>query len=627
MHIDGDWFVEHIGNYYEYREGDRYIKQDGSTYVEQNGVFRKVLNGDCTFEHTGHLVENQVGDKLISQHGKKQEQVDNDVTNIYNGNHRLNVGKSYYESVEHDLNMNVGHNYNLGVVENCSFNIGGFFDMGLDSQLNFDIKDSVNIHSREGNIVLKTDGQFELMDNGVLTCEGFKNLGTKGNIEFISTFGNINMQCVKNDALANFNRKTTVIPWNPAFLQKVKSMVDAPVNITEAMLKGMNFTTDVNDIISFRKLMNDADELMIYDGLPVFFPTQMIAQNPNIPAPQNEQDTSWIPRFWSEATDWREIPEDVMWKIPSKVMGNINIETWTGDINIKTESTLGCAGNITIKASEEGGTITGYKIGTVKIENYGKERVYPDPRNLFFDSNFEAKKNGNWNLFIHGSSKENSGPALDASAQSLINAATGKNISFSFTGYNKFYDLYGEQTASFGNSNLSGIDIADSLNRLKKNGPPKMGCPMCIADYLMGIPGIQEIVYKNKDIIKIGGGRHEYGFQRFNPKDPENPRGTFNISTGDYDKISLGDAHAIDTGFMARDLASISIGGLVMSSNGTFSIDIGKNQYKKINSTRERGLVNDNYIHVDTPFDYNSPECLNEFIKKIGEDYNLQRRR
>ena len=27
LHIDGDWFVEHFGNKYEYQEGDRYVKQ------------------------------------------------------------------------------------------------------------------------------------------------------------------------------------------------------------------------------------------------------------------------------------------------------------------------------------------------------------------------------------------------------------------------------------------------------------------------------------------------------------------------------------------------------------------------------------------------------------------------
>lgn len=320
MHIDGDWFVEHIGNYYEYREGDRYIKQDGSTYIEQNGVYRKVLNGDDSLERNGHYVENHTGDKLLTQHGKYYSETDNDVTHICGGNKRENIAKSFYASVDHDMNVNIGHNFNLGVVENGTFNIGGFFDLGIDSKLNFDVKDSVSIHSREGNILLQTDGQFELMENGVLTCDGFKNLGNKGNIEFKSTFGNINMQCIKNDALAKFDKKTTVIPWNPSFLQKVKSMVNAPVNVTKAMLSGFAFSTDIDGLGSFRELMNQADSLMIYDGLPVFFPTQMIAQNPNYAAPQNEKDVSWIPNFWKEASDWRDIPDDVMWKIPGRVM-------------------------------------------------------------------------------------------------------------------------------------------------------------------------------------------------------------------------------------------------------------------------------------------------------------------
>ena len=121
-------------------------------------------------------------------------------------------------------------------------------------------------------------------------------------------------------------------------------------------------------------------------------------------------------------------------------------------------------------------------------------------------------------------------------------------------------------------------------------------------------------------MIKLAG-RHAYGFQRLNPLDPANPRGTFNIEAGDFDKISLGDGHAIDTGFMERDFGSKSIGGFTVDANGDLMLKIGKNQRKTVNSLRKKGRVVDNYIHVDTPFDFNAPDCLNKFVKKIGDDF------
>lgn len=488
LHIDGDWFVEHIGNYYEYREGDRYIKQDGNTYIEQNGITREVHRGDMSLEHIGSRVENQKGDTLITKHGKYQDQIDNMVSHVYNDNLRTTVAKSYYENVGHDKAMNIGHNYNIGVINNGTFNIGGFFDIGIDTYLDLDIKDNVNIHSREGNILIQTDGQFELMDGPMITAEGFKNLGTKGNIQFISTFGNINLQCIENKAVADFFQRSTVIPWNPSFLQKVKSMANAPVDISEAMLKGMDFPTDINGIGDFTKLMQEADKLMIYDGLPVFFPSKMIAQNPTMGAPESSQDLSWVPNFSSEPKDWRDISDDVMWKMPGRLMGNINIETWSGDINIKTDSKLGCAGNINIEARENTGTIAGYKIGSVNIKNYGKERIYPDPRHLFLDSVFESKLNGKWELFSHGTLKADIGPVLDKSVDGIVKGAVGKTLEYISTGYDKFYDAYGLDVVTYGHPENADENTPKQIESLKKLGPPKLGCPDCIADYLMGIP-------------------------------------------------------------------------------------------------------------------------------------------
>ena len=184
LHIDGDWFVEHIGDYYEYREGDRYIKHNGNTYIEENGIRRKVLNGSESYEHTGNYVKNQTGDSLITQHGRKYEQIDNDVTYVYGENHNLTVKKSSYENIGSDKSINIWNNFNLSVINNGTANIGGFFNLGIDNEMSFNVRNNLSFHSREGNILIQTDGQFELMDGPFITCKGFQNLGTKGNIEF-----------------------------------------------------------------------------------------------------------------------------------------------------------------------------------------------------------------------------------------------------------------------------------------------------------------------------------------------------------------------------------------------------------------------------------------------------------
>lgn len=623
MHIDGDWFVEHIGDYYEYREGDRYLKHKGNTYIEENGIYRKVLNGPESYEHNGNYTENQVGDSLITRHGKYHDQIDNNVTHIYNENYKLKVNKSAYEIVGYDKDIKVGHNLNLDVINNGTVNVGGFFDFSIDSYLDFNVKDNVSIHSREGNILLKTDGQFELMDGPIITAQGFKNLGTKGNIQFISTFGNINLECIKNDALANFNQRSSIVPWNPGFLFKIRELYsNDEFNLNQAMLSGMALTTDINSNSDFIKLLDEIEQLKIYDGLPVFMPTKMIIQNPNIKAPNNEDDLSWIPTFRSEPSDWKNINEDVMWKLPGKLMGNINIETWSGDINIKTDSTIGCAGNINISASERGGTMPGYKIGTVNIKAYGNERIYPDPRDLFLDSNYEAKEAKKYQLFSHGTDF-NSGSVLDKSVEELIKSTFGRTFNFVCTNYNKFYDMYGLNVVTYGHPENTDEITNDALANLKNNKAPKLGCPKCITDYLMGIPGIQEIYYKNDDIINLKGGKHDYGFQRLNPKDTKNTRGVFNITAGDFDKISIGDGHAIDIGFIDKSFAGKNIGGFTLNSNGDFNKIIGKNSYVRINNNSDRAngkYIND-YVYTDINYDYFAPECLNKFVEQIGNDF------
>ena len=164
MHIDGDWFIEHFGNKYEYHEGDLYVKHNGHTYIEEDGHHRKVLNGNQTFEHNGNSVENQEGDTLVTRTGSYYSQIDNDVTHMYNGNYKIKVNGNTDEVTRNDKIVEVGNGVHVNVGENVNGIIGGHLSVNVDTHIDLDSKGNFEMHSKSGNIILKTDGEFELMD-------------------------------------------------------------------------------------------------------------------------------------------------------------------------------------------------------------------------------------------------------------------------------------------------------------------------------------------------------------------------------------------------------------------------------------------------------------------------------
>ena len=148
-------------------------------------------------------------------------------------------------------------------------------------------------------------------------------------------------------------------------------------NKYEATTKGLNFPTDIFDIQGFIQFFASLPNLLIYDGLPVFLPTKMIVQNPNIPEPNNINDLNWVPKFRSEASDWRNIPDDVYWKLPGKLIGNINIETWSGDTEVLSDAKVNPA-TFTMPAKavtlEAVGTRTA-RTDTAYIVNHNQEQL------------------------------------------------------------------------------------------------------------------------------------------------------------------------------------------------------------------------------------------------------------
>lgn len=611
MKLDGNWFVEHYGNKYEYHEGDTYIKQKGSTYIEQEGVVRIKHEGDKSVEHIGHYYLTHNGDTMETHTGTYFMMVDGDVTFTFNSEYKLTVGKNYSETVKlsksadifGSKNLNIYESYNEIIANNKFISAEGFYDLLIG--------ESITTKSYRGNILLETEGDFELTKEGKITPVGFTNIGTKGNIQIISTFGNINLQCKKDDSKAQFNKKSVTIPWNPSFVTQLEKMaiLYPSFNKTDCILKAEALSDELTsfDISSFVKLFKDfTSTLLIYDGLPVLLPTRMIIQNPNIPIPKNVNDVSWVPNFRSEASDWKNISPSDFWKLPGRMMGNINIETWSGDINIKTNSELGCAGNINIEATESAGTLPGYKIGTVNIKNEGRKRIYPDPRDLFLDSDFQSRFMGQFKLFSHASNPNGSfrKSVLPSAADSILKGFTGCSLKWVGTNYDDFYKLYGSQILTKGGMGALTSNSLKILSELSKKEGPKLGCTKCISDYLLGLPGIQDICYSSEEFEKMASeGFHETGFFKYNPFDIKNPRGTFNIEAGDFDKISIGDGHAVDSGFIDREFVGPNIGAFNLSSSGDFNHEIGRNYKFKCNTSTENGEKIVNYIYTEKWYD------------------------
>ena len=635
----GNWFVEHYGNKYEYHEGDTYIKQKGSTYIEQEGTVRIKHEGDKSVEHIGHYYLTHNGDTMETHTGTYFMMVDGDVTFTFNSEYKLTVGKNYTETVELNKNadifgsknLNIYDSYNEIVANNKFISSEGFYDLLVG--------ESITTKSSRGNILLETEGNFELTKEGKITPVGFTNIGTKGNIQLISTFGNINLQCKKDDSKAQFNKKCITIPWNPSFVTQLEklALLYPSFNKIDSILgaEELNDKLDLSsfDISKFVKSFKEfTSSLLIYDGLPVFLPTRMIVQNPNISIPKNVDDVSWVPNFRSEAKEWREISSSDFWKLPGRMMGNINIETWSGDINIKTNSELGCAGNINIEATESAGTLPGYKIGTVNIKNEGKKRIYPDPRDLFLDSDFQSRLGGQFKLFKHATNFRDPfrKSVLPSAADAILKEFTGCSFDWVGTNYDDFYKLYATQILTKGKMGSLTANALKSLAKLTEKPGPKLGCPKCISDYLYGLPGIQDICYASEifehfaseAFISGHKGFHECGFFKYNPFDKENPRGTFNILTMDFDKISIGDGHAIDIGFIDKEYVGPNIGAFNLSSSGDFNHTIGRNYQFKCNTNTENGEKIVNYTYTEKWYDDVWPTSFSNTFTTLTNLFN-----
>lgn len=102
----------------------------------------------------------------------------------------------------------------------------------------------------------------------------------------------------------------------------------------ESILKPVELSLDLGAILTFLQ------QMVLFDGFPTFLPCKMIMQNPTVSAPSGNV---WLQEFRSIDDEWTDITNKRYWKLISKAMGNIDIKSWSGDINIETTGTLGNA--------------------------------------------------------------------------------------------------------------------------------------------------------------------------------------------------------------------------------------------------------------------------------------------
>lgn len=264
--------------------------------------------------------------------------------------------------------------------------------------------DSISLSSENGNIDIATLGKFQLVDeNNNITANGYNNIGTCGNINIRSTFGNIGINTVQNKLLADFEKQYVCAPWNPSFLKQLALITQFIPALDEQMVLS-DISPFASNIISWIVSLQTVN--VLFDGFPTFLPCKMIMQNPNIGTPKKSK-SQWIKDFRTIDINWNSVLNNTYWKMISKVIGNIDISSWSGDISIKTAGTLGNAGNINIFANNKYGALPGYQCGNINMTANTPFTIYTDPRDLFFDSHLKSRFTGKYYMFSSINSSDN----------------------------------------------------------------------------------------------------------------------------------------------------------------------------------------------------------------------------
>lgn len=193
------------------------------------------------------------------------------------------------------------------------------------------------------------------------------------------------------------------IAWNPGYLNQMALISNyIPDFELSSILEPITPPTDFPGFLTF------LTKAVMYDGFPAFLPCKMIMQNPNIDPP----GPNFLDDFRSIDDNWRDISNTRYWKLISRVIGNIDVESWTGNININTYGALGNSGNISINASNRHGALPGYTGGNIKMHSDSEFRVFSDPRDLFLDTHLLGKLTGQFSWFSSVNGIKNAPPPI-----------------------------------------------------------------------------------------------------------------------------------------------------------------------------------------------------------------------
>ena len=430
MKIEGDWYVHHEGDKHETHIGDTYIKHVGDTYTEEEGTtiyrhtgdYSQLIDGTYTENITANYNQNVGADSTIM--------ITNNSMLAIGGNYNKTIGESVTYQIVGSEDKSIGKNKQLRVGGDCDEYITGYKKSVIGGNLTINVNDDIEQISKRGSITILTQGQFEIFnEQGVISAEGYNNLGTKGNIIIKSTFGNIGITTVENKQIADLEKECCIIPWNPSYLKAVTLISQLVPGFNQDMI--ITDPIAPTDLTSFLQFLQTA---VMYDGFPTFLPCKMIMQNPSIEPPGD----GWISNFRKIDDNWNTITNTNYWKLISKVIGNIDIKSWSGDITVETKGTLGNAGNINLFANNKYGALPGYKVGNVQVAAYTPFRVFTDPRDLFLDTHLLGKLQGKFAWFsnANGQKQGKTPPAITlkplAPVQQLLQML-GVPFEFGFT--------------------------------------------------------------------------------------------------------------------------------------------------------------------------------------------------
>lgn len=389
MHIDGDWYVEHIGDKHETHIGDHYIRHEGTTYIESVGDYTSTREGSIYDIIEGNQDTVIHANRNLTVMGNDNYTILGFATHDITMDYTFNAKNNAYYKILGDENKVIAGNSEILIQKDQTINYGNNCYTNVRNDYILTVTCECKILSKTGNIYIKTLGDFQVLnDNGNISADGYNNLGKKGNIILTSTLGNIGLETVPSDYV-DFSIEDVCIPWNPSYLNKMQVLSNigvTPENIVNAGAPPENF-------VEFLTWLTNPSNLLL-DGFPSYMPCKMIMQNPNIKAPSGVSDGSWLKDFRSIDDDWKNVTNTAYWKLISKVIGNVSIDSWTGDISLRTQGQLGNAGNINLLANNMYGGLAGYETGNVKIMSNSPFRIYTDPRDLFFDSDLTSKMTG-----------------------------------------------------------------------------------------------------------------------------------------------------------------------------------------------------------------------------------------